>query len=102
MSADPARRAPEFISLPLFLQQLRRIRAAGNESRETLLPLVSMGSSVDEFYEAVEKETHEGKKLPNWCVISGLVPTSKSNISLGTANSILRYPHLSLLWLLAN
>lgn len=46
--------------------QLRRIRAVTNTHRE--LPPVSMGHSVDEFFENLEEETKEGSVLPNWCV----------------------------------
>jgi alpha-mannosidase len=48
----------------LLIPQLRRIRATTNQARE--LPPVSMGSSVDEFFEYVDKSTTAGKKLPNW------------------------------------
>lgn len=45
--------------------QLRRIRAVTNNHRE--LPPVNMGHSVEEFFERVEKDSKEGKVLPNWC-----------------------------------
>jgi len=35
-----------------------------NNHRE--LPPVNMGHSVDEFFERIEKDSKEGKKLPNW------------------------------------
>ncbi|KAF8900480.1 glycoside hydrolase family 38 protein [Gymnopilus junonius] len=50
--------------LAKMLENLRRIRAVTNTHRE--LPPVNMGHSVDEFFEVIEKETKEGKKLPNW------------------------------------
>lgn len=50
--------------LAKMLENLRRIRAVTNTHRE--LPPVSMGRSVDEFFEDVEKTSEEGKSLPNW------------------------------------
>ncbi|PPR01817.1 hypothetical protein CVT24_001681 [Panaeolus cyanescens] len=50
--------------LAKMLENLRRIRATTNTHRE--LPPVSMGHSVDEFFEVLEKESKEGKRLPNW------------------------------------
>ncbi|KAG8909592.1 Glycoside hydrolase, 38 vacuolar alpha mannosidase, partial [Tulasnella sp. 417] len=47
-----------------MLENLRRIRATANEHRE--LPVVSMGESVDEFYDDIHKQTDEGKTLPVW------------------------------------
>ncbi|KAG9009030.1 Glycoside hydrolase, 38 vacuolar alpha mannosidase [Tulasnella sp. 427] len=47
-----------------MLENLRRIRATGNEHRE--LPVVSMGDSVDDFYDDIHKHTEEGKTLPVW------------------------------------
>ncbi|KAG8972660.1 Glycoside hydrolase, 38 vacuolar alpha mannosidase [Tulasnella sp. 425] len=47
-----------------MLENLRRIRATGNEHRE--LPVVSMGESVDDFYDDIHKHTDEGKALPVW------------------------------------
>ena len=44
--------------------QLRRIRAAANESRE--VPVVSMGKSVEDFFHDLEKDTNHGQSLPNW------------------------------------
>ena len=35
-----------------------------NNHRE--LPPVNMGHSVEEFFEHVEKDSKEGKALPNW------------------------------------
>ncbi|OAX33098.1 glycoside hydrolase family 38 protein [Rhizopogon vinicolor AM-OR11-026] len=51
-------------ALAKMLENLRRIRAASNEYRE--LPSVSMGSSVEEFFEDIEKESKEGTTLPVW------------------------------------
>jgi alpha-mannosidase len=50
--------------LAKMLENLRRIRATTNNHRE--LPRVSMGRSVDEFYEELLKKSDAGKKLPNW------------------------------------
>ncbi|KAI0061336.1 glycoside hydrolase family 38 protein [Artomyces pyxidatus] len=50
--------------LAKMLENLRRIRGVANESRE--LPPVSMGQSVDEFFEFVKEESDGGAKLPNW------------------------------------
>ncbi|KAG8964143.1 Glycoside hydrolase, 38 vacuolar alpha mannosidase [Tulasnella sp. 408] len=47
-----------------MLENLRRIRATANEHRE--LPVVSMGESVDDFYDDIHKHTEEGKTLPVW------------------------------------
>jgi alpha-mannosidase len=44
--------------------QLRRIRAASNNSRE--LPIVHMGHSVDDFFNNVNRTTNGGKALPVW------------------------------------
>ena len=52
------------MSITLTAFQLRRIRAVTNTHRE--LPPVSMGRSVDQFFEDVEKTSEEGKSLPNW------------------------------------
>jgi alpha-mannosidase len=46
--------------------QLRRIRGVANTHRE--LPPVSMGRSIDEFFEEVSKKSNGGKVLPNWCI----------------------------------
>ncbi|KAG1744557.1 glycoside hydrolase family 38 protein [Suillus paluster] len=51
-------------ALPKMLENLRRIRAATNEHRE--LPSVSMGSSVEEFFEDIEEDSKAGKTLPVW------------------------------------
>ncbi|KAF9516132.1 glycoside hydrolase family 38 protein [Hydnum rufescens UP504] len=50
--------------LAQMLESLRRIRAAGNQTRD--IPLVGMGTSVDDFFDDVEKNSDEGRKLPNW------------------------------------
>lgn len=50
--------------LPAMLESLRRIRATTNNARE--LPPVSMGQSVDEFFETLVHETKSGRALPNW------------------------------------
>ena len=58
-----------FISHSLTLRcffQLRRIKAVTNTNRE--LPPVTMGHSVDEFFVALEQDSLQGKKLPNWWV----------------------------------
>ncbi|KAG1869378.1 glycoside hydrolase family 38 protein [Suillus subalutaceus] len=51
-------------ALPKMLENLRRIRATTNEHRE--LPSVSMGSTVEEFFEDIEEDSKEGKTLPVW------------------------------------
>ncbi|KZT05154.1 glycoside hydrolase family 38 protein [Laetiporus sulphureus 93-53] len=50
--------------LAKMLENLRRIRATANQSRE--LPPVNMGHSVEEFFETVMTNSNAGKKLPNW------------------------------------
>ncbi|KAI0085525.1 glycoside hydrolase family 38 protein [Irpex rosettiformis] len=50
--------------LSKMLENLRRIRATGNNYRE--LPPVSMGHSVEDFFDALLKDTKSGSKLPNW------------------------------------
>ncbi|KJA22158.1 glycoside hydrolase family 38 protein [Hypholoma sublateritium FD-334 SS-4] len=50
--------------LAKMLENLRRIRAVTNTHRE--LPPVSMGHSVDEFFETIEEDTKAGSTLPNW------------------------------------
>jgi alpha-mannosidase len=50
--------------LAKMLENLRRIRATANNHRE--LPTVSMGQSVDEFFEDIAKSSNEGSTLPNW------------------------------------
>ncbi|QRV99556.1 glycoside hydrolase family 38 protein [Ceratobasidium sp. AG-Ba] len=50
--------------LAKMLENLRRIRAAGNNSRE--LPLVNMGHTTEAFFDRLEKESGQGAELPNW------------------------------------
>ncbi|KAJ4488346.1 glycosyl hydrolases family 38 N-terminal domain-containing protein [Lentinula aciculospora] len=50
--------------LAKMLENLRRIRATNNHSRD--LPPINMGHSVDEFFEHLMETTATGKKLPNW------------------------------------
>ncbi|KAG8743759.1 Glycoside hydrolase, 38 vacuolar alpha mannosidase [Ceratobasidium sp. 414] len=50
--------------LAKMLENLRRIRAAGNNSRE--LPLVKMGHTTEAFFDRLEKESGQGAELPNW------------------------------------
>ncbi|KAG5635742.1 hypothetical protein H0H81_010225 [Sphagnurus paluster] len=50
--------------LAKMLENLRRIRAVTNTHRE--LPPVSMGRSVDEFFDELSKASKGGKILPNW------------------------------------
>ncbi|KAG5717158.1 Alpha-mannosidase, partial [Termitomyces sp. T112] len=50
--------------LAKMLENLRRIRAVANTHRE--LPTVSMGRSVDEFFDKLERASNAGKTLPNW------------------------------------
>ncbi|KAL6305038.1 glycosyl hydrolases family 38 N-terminal domain-containing protein [Sparassis latifolia] len=50
--------------LAKMLENLRRIRAVSNNSRE--LPPVNMGHSVEEFFNEVAKASDGGSKLPNW------------------------------------
>ncbi|KAI0338667.1 hypothetical protein BDW22DRAFT_1362757 [Trametopsis cervina] len=50
--------------LSKMLENLRRIRAVGNNNRE--IPAVNMGHSVEDFFDSVLKETSAGTKLPNW------------------------------------
>ena len=47
-----------------MLENLRRIRAAANVSRD--IPVVHMGTSVEDFFLDVERDTKHGKTLPNW------------------------------------
>ncbi|CEL56677.1 hypothetical protein RSOLAG1IB_08003 [Rhizoctonia solani AG-1 IB] len=49
--------------IPLY-DHLRRVRAAGNNSRE--LPLVNMGHTTEEFFDRLEKDSGYGSALPNW------------------------------------
>ena len=48
----------------MMLENLRRIRAAANVSRD--IPVVHMGTNVDDFFLDVERNTEQGKTLPNW------------------------------------
>ncbi|KAF9497318.1 hypothetical protein BDN71DRAFT_1445060 [Pleurotus eryngii] len=50
--------------LAKMLENLRRIRAVTNTHRE--LPPISMGHSVDEFFEDLNESSKGGKTLPNW------------------------------------
>ncbi|RDB17533.1 Alpha-mannosidase [Hypsizygus marmoreus] len=50
--------------LAQMLENLRRIRGVTNTHRE--LPPVSMGYSVDEFFDELLKDSKAGKTLPNW------------------------------------
>lgn len=47
-----------------MLENLRRCRAVANNSGE--LPKVTMGQSVDGFYEDILKKTENGATLPTW------------------------------------
>ena len=47
-----------------YLNQLRRIRATANHSRD--VPVVHMGSSVNDFFTDIEERTDAGRTLPNW------------------------------------
>jgi alpha-mannosidase len=47
-----------------MLENLRRIRAAANVSRD--IPVVHMGTSVEDFFLDVERDTKHGETLPNW------------------------------------
>ncbi|TFK83854.1 glycoside hydrolase family 38 protein [Polyporus arcularius HHB13444] len=50
--------------LAKMLENLRRIRATSNKSRD--IPPVNMGHSVDEFFDVLAKDSDAGAKLPNW------------------------------------
>lgn len=50
--------------LAAMLERLRRLRATTNNHRE--LPPVTMGKSVDEFYETLIRQTESGHILPSW------------------------------------
>ncbi|KAK7679936.1 hypothetical protein QCA50_016882 [Cerrena zonata] len=50
--------------LAKMLDNLRRTRAASNESRE--LPPVNMGHSVEDFFDTLLEDSDAGSKLPNW------------------------------------
>ncbi|GJJ13977.1 hypothetical protein Clacol_008234 [Clathrus columnatus] len=47
-----------------MLENLRRIRATGNNNRE--IPLVNMGGSVDDFFHDLEEDTNAGLTIPTW------------------------------------
>ena len=47
-----------------MLENLRRIRAAANVSRD--IPVVHMGTSVEDFFLDVGRDTRHGETLPNW------------------------------------
>ncbi|KAI5117584.1 hypothetical protein M0805_004579 [Coniferiporia weirii] len=47
-----------------MLENLRRIRAVANESRD--LPVVNMGHSVEDFFRDIERSSAGGKTLPAW------------------------------------
>jgi alpha-mannosidase len=47
-----------------MLENLRRVRAAANVSRD--IPVVHMGTSVEDFFLDVERDTKHGQTLPNW------------------------------------
>lgn len=47
-----------------MLENLRRCRAVAIRSGE--LPKVTMGQTVDGFYEDILKKTENGKTLPTW------------------------------------
>ncbi|KAF8549819.1 glycoside hydrolase family 38 protein [Imleria badia] len=51
-------------ALPKMLENLRRIRAINNIHRD--LPPVSMGSTVEQFFADIERDSKEGKTLPVW------------------------------------
>ncbi|KAL8280086.1 hypothetical protein RQP46_007416 [Phenoliferia psychrophenolica] len=51
-----------------MLENLRRCRAVANNSGE--LPKVTMGQSVDGFYEDILKKTENGATLPTWLMLS--------------------------------
>ncbi|KAH9846547.1 galactose mutarotase-like domain-containing protein, partial [Lenzites betulinus] len=50
--------------LEKMLENLRRIRATGNHSRD--IAPVNMGHSVDEFFDVLANDSAAGTKLPNW------------------------------------
>lgn len=47
-----------------MLESLRRCRATADRSGE--LPKVTMGGTVDEFYEDIMRKTENGATLPTW------------------------------------
>ena len=61
----------------MIMQQLRRIRAAANESQDTEIPVVSMGDRIDDFFEDVQKHSKNGATLPNWYVQYRCLPFTK-------------------------
>ncbi|KAG5338322.1 hypothetical protein C0989_007560 [Termitomyces sp. Mn162] len=70
--------------LAKMLENLRRIRAVANTHRE--LPTVSMGRSVDEFFDKLERASNAGKTLPN-CSIVELIPRMVWSIKKGNRHS---------------
>ncbi|KAF5391900.1 hypothetical protein D9757_001700 [Collybiopsis confluens] len=50
--------------LAKMLENLRRIRATNNHSRD--LPSINMGHSVDEFFSHLMETSSSGRNLPNW------------------------------------
>ncbi|KAI1787087.1 glycoside hydrolase family 38 protein [Ganoderma leucocontextum] len=50
--------------LAKMLENLRRIRATSNNSRD--IAPVNMGHSVDEFFDVLAEDSNGGAKLPNW------------------------------------
>ncbi|KAF8259316.1 glycosyl hydrolases family 38 N-terminal domain-containing protein [Lactarius quietus] len=50
--------------LAKMLESLRRLRGTANTSRE--LPVVTMGPSVDDFYDHLKTSSDGGLKLPTW------------------------------------
>lgn len=50
--------------LPNMLDSLRRIRAAANQTPD--VPVVHMGTSVEDFYADIERDTNYGETLPTW------------------------------------
>ncbi|KAG8760256.1 Glycoside hydrolase, 38 vacuolar alpha mannosidase [Serendipita sp. 396] len=50
--------------LSTMLESLRRIRAAANQSPE--VPVVHMGTSVEDFFADIERDTNYGETLPTW------------------------------------
>ncbi|KAF8309652.1 glycoside hydrolase family 38 protein [Clavulina sp. PMI_390] len=49
-----------------MLEGLRRIRAVANSSIDTEIPVVHMGTSVEDFYDDIHKQTNHGATLPAW------------------------------------
>ena len=50
--------------MPNMLESLRRIRAAANQTPD--VPVVHMGTSVEDFYADIERDTNYGETLPTW------------------------------------